>query len=333
MSARPLARYASLNSFVELGRSLGLDPVRLVREAGLDPASLGLQDQWAPAAAIAELLERAATASGRDDLGLRLAEVRRFSSLGPLTLVVREEPDARSALRILMRYEHLYNEALHVRVTEQEGLATVRVELDLPPEISRQSIELGVGVLYRIMHAFHGPAWRPVSVSLSHARPAGETVHRRMFGPVVKFGQDYDGLCVRSADLDAPNTMSDPVLRGYAQQFLGELETSKEATTLGRVRELVEILLPTGRCSVEHVARSLGVDRRTVHRKLAKEGETFTSVVEATRRSLAEHLVRNPNRTLTEVAELLAFSSHSNFTRWFRSQFGASPSQWRRAGR
>ena len=145
----------------------------------------------------------------------------------------------------------------------------------------------------------------------------------------MRFGEDYDGLRVHVRDLDAPNTMSDPILHGYAQRFLGSIETGQRPTTLDRVRELVELLLPTGRCSIEHVARSHGVDRRTVHRRLANEGHTFTSVVDATR-DLAARLVRGHNRPLTEVAEMIWFSSHSSFTRWFRSRFGCGPSQWRR---
>lgn len=327
MAAGPLARYASLSSFTELGRSLGLDPIGLARAAGLDPASLELPDRWLPAAAVADLLERAAAASGREDFGLRLAELRRFSNLGPLSLVVREEPDVRSALLVLMRYEHMYNEALHLRLIERDGHVTIGVELDLPRESARQSVELAVGVLFSLMRAFRATTWVPRFVAFRHEPPAGATIHRRALGPVVKFGQDHDELGVHPEDLDAPNAMADPGLHGYAQQYLGSIEAAKQATTPARVRELVEILLPTGRCSVEQVARSLGVDRRTVHRRLAKEGESFTGVVDATRRGLAEHMVRNPNRSLTEVAELLAFSSHSNFTRWFRGSFGCSPSQ------
>ena len=100
MNEKLLARYASLNNFTELSRSFGLDPAAMVRDAGLDPAGLSLQDRWAPAIAIANLLERAAAASGREDFGIRLAELRRFSNLGPLSMVIREEPDVRSALRI-----------------------------------------------------------------------------------------------------------------------------------------------------------------------------------------------------------------------------------------
>jgi hypothetical protein len=58
---------------------------------------------------------------------IRLAELRRFSNLGPLSLVVREEPDVRSALRILRRYEHLYNEALHIHLAEADAAATIRI--------------------------------------------------------------------------------------------------------------------------------------------------------------------------------------------------------------
>lgn len=332
MPSGSLARYAALSNFIELSRSLGLDPAGMIREVGLDPAGLGLQDRWIPAAAVAQLLELAAAESGTEDFGLRLAELRRFAHLGPLSLVIREEPDVRSALQLLIRHEHMYNEALHTRIHEHNGIATLAVEIDVHDAGTRQCVELAVGVLHRLMQGFVGPAWQPLTVGLSHPAPRGKTIHHRVLGPSVKFQQDYDGLSVYATALDAPNVMSDPLLRGYAAHFLDSLEASKEATVTSRVRELVEMLLPTGQCSVEQVARSLGVDRRTIHRKLAGEGETFSAVLDSTRRGLAEHMVLNRRRPLTEVAQLLSFSSHSNFTRWFRTRFGCSPTEWRRRG-
>ena len=123
--------------------------------------------------------------------------------------------------------------------------------------------------------------------------------------------------------------MSGPSIGPYARQFLDTLDTRPEATPVTRVRQLIELLLPTGRCSVEQVARSLGVDRRTVHRHLAEAGQTYSSVLNATRVDLAEHLVAGRRYSLTEVADLLGFSSASNFSRWFSNEFGCSPRQWR----
>ncbi|NGP07255.1 AraC family transcriptional regulator [Rhodococcus sp. 14C212] len=327
---KPLARYASLNNYVELAHSLGLDPASLVRSAGLDPAGLSLQDRWVPAATIAELLERSAAESGRDDFGLALAECRRFSNLGPLSLVIREEPDVRSALKVLMRYEHMYNEALRTRLNEHGGVATLRLTLDLgKPGTFRQSVELAVGVLHRLLQGFLGPAWQPVTVSFTHPAPHNMRTHLRTFGPVVEFEQDFDGITLYAKDLDSPNAMSDPLLRPYAQQLLDSMHAPREATTLNRVRELIELLLPTGRCSIEQVARSLGVDRRTVHRRLADDGYTFSSLLDSVRAELAGHMVGNRRYSLTEVSELLGFSSPGNFSRWFRKRFGCTPSRWR----
>ncbi|MCP2296713.1 AraC-type DNA-binding protein [Nocardia amikacinitolerans] len=329
---KPLARYAALHGYVELGRSLGLDPITLLRTAGLDPAGLSLQDRWVPAAAIADLLERTAAAAGCEDLGLRLAERRRFANLGPLSVVIREEPDVRSALRVLSRHEHMYNESLRTRLTEHNGIAAIRLSLDLgSPGETRQAIELAVGVLHGLLRGFLGTTWQPAEVRFTHPAPRDRRTHHRVLGPQVAFEQDFNGILTYTTDLDAPNAMSDPQLRAYAQQLFDSPRDTRAATTLERVRELIELLLPTGRCSVDQIARSLGVDRRTVHRHLAAEGETFTTLLDATRAELARHMVTNGRHTLTEIAELLAFSSPGNFSRWFRRRHGRSPSQWRAA--
>ncbi|MFE3054780.1 AraC family transcriptional regulator [Nocardia sp. NPDC059239] len=330
---KPLARYAALSNYVELGRSVGLDPVRLVRESGLDPASLTLQDRWVPAATIADLLERSAAAAHCEDFGLRLAERRRIANLGPLSLVIREEPDVRSALRVMSRHAHMYNEALHTRLTERNGLATIRLGLDIGQAgETRQSVELAIGVLHGLLRGFLGSGWQPVETRFTHAAPADRSTHHRILGPNITFGQEFNGLIIYTTDLDAPNAMSDPLLRTYTRQFLDSTDLAP-ATTIDRVRELIELLLPTGRCSIEQIARSLGVDRRTIHRHLAAEGETFTTLLDSTRAELAQHLVANRRHSLTQIAEMLAFSSPSNFTRWFTKRHGCSPRTWRTQGK
>ncbi|MGF6882723.1 AraC-like DNA-binding protein [Nocardia sp. GAS34] len=328
---KPLARYAALNDYVGLGQSLGLDPARLVRETGLDPAGLSLQDRWVPAAAVAELLERSAAESGRQDFGLLLAERRRLSNLGPLSPVIREEPDVRSALTVMVRHQHMYNESLRIRLAERNGIATIRLDLDIgQPGGTRQATELATGALHGILRVFLGARWQPVETTFTHPAPRDRETHLRLFGPHLRFDREFTGMTVYTTDLDTPNQLSDPLLRPYAQQVLDSAHTGPGATTRDRVQELIELLLPTGRCTVEQVARSLGIDRRTIHRHLATEGHTFTDILDSTRKDLARRLVGNQQRSLTEVADLLGFSSPASFTRWFRTHFGSSPSRWRR---
>lgn len=328
---KPLARYASLANYVELARSLGLDPIGMLRSAGLDPGGIRLQDRWIPAEAVVSLLEETAARSGRDDIGLRLAELRRLSHLGPLSLVLREESSMRNALAQLIRHERMYNEALHTSLQVADGVATVRIEIDLGVAApDRQAVDLGVGVLHSLMRELAPPTWRPLSVSFSHAPHVDATLSGRMFGGLVRYDRDFDGVTFAETDLDTPLSAGDPQMLAYTQRMLADT-AGNEASVARRTRQLVEMLLPTGRCSVDQVARSLGVDRRTVHRRLEAEGTTFTRVVDDTRAGLARHLVAGRRYSMTEIAVILGFSSPSNFSRWFRGRFDCTPREWRSA--
>ncbi len=328
--SKPLARYAALTGYIDLSRSLSLDPIQLMRNVNLDPGGLDLQDRWVPAGSVARLLELSAAASDRPDFALKLADRRRLSTLGPLSISLREEPDARGAVRLLIRYQHMFNESLHIRLSERDGLSTIRIHVDTgEPMPVRQSVELAVTATYQLLAQLLGEHWHPVSVCFEHARPADDTTHRRVFGAPLRFDAEYSGIVAYTSDLDQPNRLSDPLLRSYARQVLGTVSAPEEPTTTTRVRELVELLLPTGRCSVDQVARSLGVDRRTVHRHLAKSGLTFSTVLDETRTELAKRMVSSRRYSLTEISEMLAFSTPSSFSRWFSRQFGMSPREWR----
>ena len=88
-------------------------------------------------------------------------------------------------------------------------------------------------------------------------------------------------------------------------------------------------MLPSGLCSADSVATRLGVDRRTVHRHLAREGKTFSAIMDSVRAELVTRYVGNRERPLASVAELLGFSALSAFSRWFKSEFRGSVTEWR----
>jgi AraC-like DNA-binding protein len=66
----------------------------------------------------------------------------------------------------------------------------------------------------------------------------------------------------------------------------------------------------------------MGMDRRTVHRRLQQEGLTFTDLVSGVQRELAARYVCDPRRTLADLATALGFATPSGFSRWYRQQFG-----------
>lgn len=324
-------RAATLTHFPEVARAAGLDPLRLLATAGLDAACLREPELRIPAAAVQRLLETAATQAGLDNFGLRMAEGRRLSNLGVVGLLVRDQATLRQALAALTRYSRLHNQSLFLQCEESGGVAVIREETMLqdrtaPPSGLRQATELTVGALYRFLALLLGPDWRPHRVCFTHGAPRDPSVHQRLFGPAVRFGQDFNGLVLVSRDLDTPLPSSDPVMARYARQVLQAAEDAADRSLAAEVRQLILVLLPAGRCTVDQVARQLGVDRRTVHRQLAREGTAFTTLLDATRTELARRHLAQPQRPLSEVAQLLGFSGLSAFSRWHRTRFGTTAS-------
>jgi AraC-like DNA-binding protein len=168
-------------------------------------------------------------------------------------------------------------------------------------------------------------------VCFAHAAPKDVSTHLRVFGPCVEFNHDFNGIVCAKADLDARNAHADPAMARYAQQLLDAAlgPAGQAPTLLEDVRRAILLLLPSGRCSIEQVADSLGVVCRTVQRRLAEQGYTFSGLVNELRVELATRHVDDSDRPLTEVAALLGFSAPSGFSRWYHGQFGCSPTQAR----
>jgi AraC-like DNA-binding protein len=324
-----LIRSACLTSYPEIARSLGLEPMRLLDACGIDRRCLADPDIKLPSNALGRLLEVSAEAAKVEDFGLRLAETRTLSILGPVGLLVREEATVRDAIGSLMRYIRLHNEALYLRLEEHFGQANISVEIRIERPVSvRQGVELAVGVLYRVLRSLRGTQWRPL-VCFAHDAPRRSDTHHRLFGGRVRFNHDFNGIVCSTSDLDRAIPAADPALARYARRHLEALLTRANASTADKVRELVWLQLGSGHCAVDQVAQQLGMDRRTLHRRLASEQTTFSAIVEAVRTEIVTRTLPSRERTLGSIADMTGFASLSAFSRWFHGCFGVSPTTWR----
>lgn len=327
-----LVRSATLQGYAETARAVGLDPYQMLATVGLPRACLDQTDSLISATAACRLLEVSAAASGVEDFGLRMCEKRRLSILGPLSLVIREEPTLRDALNSMLRYMSLHSEAVLVDIEESADTLLIRMSLMVEHQAhTRQADEMVLGSLFRMLRELIGPHWQAQRVCFLHGAPKGLTNHMRIFGKAVEFDSDFNGFVCASKDLQAVPPAANPEMAQYTRVFLDSLLAQTKQTMTEKVRRLVYSLLPTGQCSVERVASQLGVDRRTVHRRLVQEGTTFSCVLDEVRESLAVQYLGSSERAVGYVAELLGFSVHSAFARWFRGHFGCSPSDWRTA--
>ena len=144
-----LIRSASLTHYVDVARSAGLDPYRMLSEFDLPARSLQEPEFMIPIDAVRRLLEASAERSGVEAFGLLMAESRRLSNLGPLGLLIREQPTLRLALDVFASHCNRFNEALFLTIEESGEVIVLREELVFGrPGSVRQSTELAIGVTF-----------------------------------------------------------------------------------------------------------------------------------------------------------------------------------------
>ncbi len=326
-----LLRSASLSGYMELVQSLGRDPLLFLRTVGLSPRFLEDPESLIPRDAARELLEITARATRTEDFALRLAAQRKLSTLGPISLVLREEATARQAIDTLCRYLKLVNSSLILIVEETDDLVIIREDLIPSPGLAmRQSVELAVGTLHRMLCELAGPDWKPREVCFTHRPPAQAAAHAAFFGRKPKFNQEFNGLVCAAADLARPRPLNDQGVAALARKYLEAALKAQGDSIEALCHQVILALLPGGECTAAEVGRLLNMDRRTLHRRLEAQGLTYSQLLDQVRRDLVERHLAESDLTLGEVAGLLGFSRLSSFSHWFKAQFGCSASQWSR---
>ena len=332
-SAVKLIRSATLYGYRELAETAGLNTRQLLQKTGIALSSLDVPDQLISVDAARDLLERSAQLSGWDDFGLRLAARRRLANLGQVSLVLREEPTALAAVQTLSRYLQLVNPSLLTDVDEAGDLVIIRESLLLSNDAPmRQSVEMAVGVMHGVLRELLGSSWRARRVCFAHRASSASraTVFARsLFDCRIDYNAEFSGLvCDRSSLMqDLPGR--DAAWALYSRALLDQALQQLSPSSSDQVRQLIAALLPQGRCTADQVAGQLRVDRRTIARRLAQEGTTFSELLDVMRREWVVRQLRDSDRSATDISQLLGFASVSAFGHWFAPRFGMSARQWR----
>ena len=121
-------------------------------------------------------------------------------------------------------------------------------------------------------------------------------------GLALEFDREFNGIVCGARDLEVAVPAADQAMARQIKNYLDMLASREDTAMTARVRECIYMMLPSGLCSADHVAQRLGVDRRTVHRHLAREKLTFSKVVDSVRAELVTRYVGNSDRPLTSVA-------------------------------
>ena len=172
---------------------------------------------------------------------------------------------------------------------------------------------------------------QPLGVYFKHASPDSTQAHEFYFQCPVHFGATRDALFIRNENLQAPNKLGDKGISNFFESHLDtevarlEDDASFDQKILGYLRQNLSEGIPL----LSDVAKHFGMSGRTLQRRLSDLGYSYQTIVDESRRQLAEDLLLNTEYALIEIAYMTGFSEQSAFTRAFKRWLGQTPLHFR----
>lgn len=325
-------RAALLRGVEQAALDVGLDVSALFEAASIDRRYLRNPEMRISALAASKLLERASKASQTGDFGLQVAMQQGAPDFGPLALLLREEPDVRAAIRALCSNLSINTDAFEINLIEGDEEPILLQTFHLGKVSGgRQLVELTIARLVQIIRQLLSNTWRPSVVCFSHTASPLKRRAYTMFRCPVEYGHDFTGIVMKYADLETLLNGANIDLRRHAEAYLKTLRSDSDPRFDRRAVNIILGLLATGEISADRTAAQLGITRRTLNRKLAEAGHSYSSLLRAIREEIAKTLLEESSKSLSAISSELGFRSLSSFSTWFRANFDCAPLEWRRA--
>ena len=311
-------------------RSLGADPAALVAEAGFDLGAFDDPNNVISCAARGRLFSRCVARTGCKHFGLLLGQGARLSWLGLVGFLVQHSPDVETALRSLVRYTHpdvcggVASFAVH------GNSAMVSFDVVLPHlEATDQTGDAAMAMLFNIMRTLCGPEWKPIEVRFSHRKPEDVGPFRRFFRAPLRFDAEQNSIVFSTDWLRRPLPGHDPELRRLLQKQVDALDARHRDDFPEQVRSVLRRALLTGHAGADQIAALFSMHSRTLRRRLDECGTSFKQLVDEGRYAIAQQMLEDSARDVSEIAALLNYADASAFTRAFRRWSGTTPAAWR----
>ena len=107
------------------------------------------------------------------------------------------------------------------------------------------------------------------------------------------------------------------------------MRAEKETNLTNELRQLLRQCLMEDACTIDKIARQIGMHERTLNRRLKAEGTTFRQELELVRYTVSQQLLSATHASLDEISLSLGYADSTAFCHAFKRWSGLPPAQWR----
>lgn len=267
-------------------------------------------------------------------LGLRLGAKIRPRDLGPIGFAGITSRSIVESIEGSRRYMDLVLPYLRwdLIIGEREIIHRISERKEAPRDLRVFLVELLLSILKFHGQQQLGASCVPTQVRVTHADPGYVGLYRRTFEAPVQFRQSTNELRYPKHFLDIALPRSDPLTRQTMEALCQRMAASLELKS-DIVDDVMAVLRAAGpdMPTQQQVAARLCLSPRSLRRQLQQHQRSFRSLVDEVRMRKAKEGLRDPERSIRQVAEDCGFSELRGFYSAFQRWTGCSPAEWRRA--
>lgn len=311
---------------------VGVSKAELLRAAQLDPAQFEHEEACVSRSVVYSVCEAALDLTRDPAFALHWSERLSESTFNPVSHLIAHAATLRRGFESLGRFHRLLSAEPSFRLSEHGDQVTVQcfAQDGASLRVQRFATEMMAFGVVRLIRSFSAQA-RVDAVSFEYARPEYHVEYTRVFRVAPTFEQPLTGIVFNRSLMDvvSPNRDEDvhDALRVVAEKRIQRV--LQQAPVTARVRALLVEQTPTLQPNMNSVARTLGLSRRLLRRRLMAEGSSYKVIVKEALAIVAKRYLRDRGLSIQETAYEMGFADSSAFHRAFKRWTGKTPSAYR----
>lgn len=321
-SSHPLIRLPLITPFIEFLKDRGVSTDKSLKRLGLTNEMIENPDVFVHSEVFYGLMNELALAANDPFLGLHVAEEM---SLGDWPVLAVSLETSRTVGQFLLRFVQnvpkYYTSAEHALLGGADR-AEYRIKRVRQPANSAAQLDgFAAGLYLRIFTAAASTIWKPEEVTLRTSYPEAippsyrestiETHSEAAF--VIEFPTE---VLFADLDFDVSKTASPPA-------------AASKPSLASAVRAVAAPLLANEEDLHQAIADALGIYIERMEKTLVSEGTSISREIKAQKCEVVCELLENTDTSIAEAGARIGYSEPANFTRFFKSQLGMTPRQYR----
>ncbi len=326
----------ALQQYLRSAEACGLSREKMLIEAGISSELLQDNNARLDCEVLQRLLAWVLPRCNNSVFGLQTSHYIQPGSYSVMGYIAMTSNTLAEAVARMPQYEKLVGDMGTSTLEHEPGAIVVRWHCRFSDPQTRRHVIENVLASWTAYTRWMADAEElvPLAVRFEHDPPADRSLlkhYQQIFRCPVYFNQPMSALLCSPQIFEYPLRQPDVNLRDtlehHAQVSLAALKTRYSLTD--QVRSLLRAMLADASPRKEFVAEQMGMNVRTLHRKLADENQSYQQILDDLRAELARKYLAQAHLSVEDIARKLGFTESRSFIRYFKGYTGLTPGEYR----